>query len=113
MLNSYSIYKGTDTTISENGSPDGVMTAASIMTAQIACLLYVFNVSLEITPRADNAKATVGNSNTIPKISTIDVNIEIYEVSENVFGISGLTWYPEKKLSINGNTIEYPTTTPI
>lgn len=112
MLNSYSIYKGIDTTISEKGSPDGVMTAANISTAHIACLLNDFKVSLESTPRADKATAIVGNSNTMPKISTIDVNIDIYELSENVFGISGLTWYPEKKLSINGKTMVYPTTTP-
>ena len=91
MLNSYSIYKGTDTTISENGSPDGVITAARISTAHIACLLNAFNVSFESTPMDDKAAATVGNSNTIPKISTIDVNIDMYDVSEKVFGISGLT----------------------
>ena len=91
MLNSYSIYKGIDTTISENGSPEGVITAARISTAHIACLLNDFKVSFESTPRADKATATVGNSNTIPNISTIDVNIEMYDVSENVFGISGLT----------------------
>ena len=91
MLNSYSIYKGIDTTISENGSPEGVITAARISTAHIACLLKDFRVSLESTPKADKATATVGNSNTIPNISTIDVNIEMYDVSENVFGISGLT----------------------
>ena len=91
MLNSYSIYKGIDTIISENGSPDGVIIAARISTAHIACLLNDFKVSFESTPRADNATATVGNSNTIPKISTIEVNIEMYEVSENVFATSGLT----------------------
>ena len=91
MLNSYSIYKGTDTTISENGSPDGVIIAASISTAHIACLLNDFNVSFDSTPMADKATATVGNSNTMPKISTIEVNIEMYEVSENVFVTSGLT----------------------
>ena len=91
MLNSYSIYNGTDTTISENGSPEGVITAAKIKTPQIACLLKVLRVSLCRIPNADRAKATVGNSNTMPNISTIEVNIEIYEVSENVFAISGLT----------------------
>ena len=113
MLNSYNIYKGTETTISEKGSPDGVITAANISTAHIACLLKDFNVSFESTPSMDKATATVGNSNTMPKISTIEVNIEMYEVSEKVFGMSGLTWYPEKKFSINGKTIEYPTATPI
>ena len=105
MLNSYSIYKGIDTTISENGSPEGVINAASINTTQTACLLNDFRVSLDITPREDRTATIVGNSNTIPKISTIDVNIEMYEVNENVFGTSGLTWYPEKKFSINGKTI--------
>ena len=91
MLNSYSIYKGIDTIISENGSPDGVIIAARISTAHIACLLKDFNVSLEMTPIAESAMTTVGNSNTIPNISTIDVNIEIYDVNEKVFAISGLT----------------------
>ena len=91
MLNSYSKYKGIDTTISENGSPEGVINAASINTTQTACLLNDFSVSLDNTPRADSAATTVGNSKTIPKISTIDVNIEMYEVNENVFGTSGLT----------------------
>ena len=91
MLNSYSIYNGTDTTISEKGSPDGVIIAAIMSTAHIACLLNDFKVSLESTPKADKATATVGNSNTIPKISTIDVNIDIYELNENVFITSGLT----------------------
>ena len=91
MLNSYRRYNGTDTIISENGSPDGVMTAASIRTAHIACLLKVFNVSLVIMPKEDNTTETVGNSNTMPKIKTIDVNMEMYDVNENVFGTSGLT----------------------
>ena len=39
MLNSYSIYKGIVQTSSENGSPDGVIRAASTTTAHIACLL--------------------------------------------------------------------------
>ena len=91
MLNSYSIYKGIDTTINEKGSPDGVIIAASISTAHIACLLKVFKVSLCKIPNADSANAMVGNSNTSPNISTIDVNIEIYEVRENVFSMSGLT----------------------
>ena len=91
MLNSYSIYNGTDTTIRENGSPEGVIIAARIKTPQTACLLKAFRVSLCRIPKADRAKATVGNSNTMPKISTIEVNIEIYEVSENVFAMSGLT----------------------
>ena len=77
MLNSYSIYKGIDTTISENGSPDGVITAARISTAHIACLLNDFNVSFESTPSAYKATATVGNSNTIPKVSTIEVKSDI------------------------------------
>ena len=91
MLNSYNIYKGTETTRSENGSPDGVITAATISTAHIACLLNDFRRSLVSRPSEDRAKAIVGNSNTIPKIMTIDVNIEIYEVNEKVFGLSGLT----------------------
>ena len=91
MLNSYSIYKGTDTTISENGSPDGVITAARISTAHIACLLNDFNVSFESTPRADNATATVGNSNTIPKTNTMDVRREMYEFNVKAFCISSLT----------------------
>ena len=91
MLNSYSRYNGTDTTIRENGSPEGVITAAKIRTAHIACLLKDFRVSLWRIPIADNAKAIVGNSNTMPKMSTIEVNIDIYELSENVFAMSGLT----------------------
>ena len=85
------MYSGTDTTISENGSPEGVITAASIKTPQMACRLKDLSVSLCRMPNADRANAIVGNSNTMPKISTIDVNIDIYEVSENVFAMSGLT----------------------
>ena len=91
MLNSYSMYNGTDTTMRENGSPEGVITAASISTAHIACLLNDLRVSFWRIPIADNANAIVGNSYTMPKMSTIDVNIEMYEVSENVFAMSGLT----------------------
>ena len=108
MLNSYSIYKGIDTTISENGSPEGVINAASINTTQTACLLNDFSVSLDNTPRADSATTTVGNSKTIPKINnsetiqnidykyqslvnTIEVSKEMYEESENMFGTSALT----------------------
>ena len=91
MLNSYSMYSGTETTISEKGSPDGVMTAARMSTAQIAYLLNDFSISLVITPSDDITATTVGNSNTIPKVSTREVNSDIYEVRENVFGISGLT----------------------
>ena len=91
MLNSYSIYNGTETTIRENGSPEGVMTAANISTAHIACRLNVLRVSLCRIPIADSASAIVGNSNTRPKIRTIDVNIDMYELNENVFAISGLT----------------------
>ena len=72
MLNSYSIYKGIETTIRENGSPDGVITAANISTTHIACLLNDFRRSLVSRPSEDRAKAIVGNSNTIPKISTIE-----------------------------------------
>ena len=91
MLNSYNMYNGTETTISENGSPDGVITAAIISTAHMACLLKDFRVSLVNRPKEDKARATVGNSNTMPKIRTIDVNMEMYELNEKVFGTSGLT----------------------
>ena len=91
ILNSYNIYKGTETTISENGSPDGVIMAANINTAQIACLLKDFNTFLDNTPKADRTATTVGNSKTIPKVNTIEVNIDMYEVNENVFSTSGLT----------------------
>jgi hypothetical protein len=91
ILNSYKIYKGTETTISENGSPDGVIMAANISTTQIACLLKDFRTFLDNTPNADRTATTVGNSKTIPNVSTIDVNIAIYEVNENVFSTSGLT----------------------
>ena len=72
--------------ISENGSPDGVISAASTTTAHIACLLYCFMDSRVKTPRADRMATTVGNSNTIPNVSTVEVNNDIYELSENVFG---------------------------
>ena len=45
-----------------------------------------------MTPRADKATMTVGNSKTIPNVSTVDVNNEMYELSENVLGIAELTW---------------------
>ena len=44
-----------------------------------------------MTLSMDSTATTVGNSNTMPKISTIEVNSDMYEVSENVLGISGLT----------------------
>ena len=91
ILNSYSIYKGIETTISENGSPEGVIAAASITTAQIACLRYFVIVSFVRIPRFESKAATVGNSKTIPKVSTIDVSNEMYDESENVFGIEVLT----------------------
>lgn len=91
MLNSYNRYNGTDTTSIEKGSPDGVITAANTTTTKIACFLNDANVSLVSTPRADKATTTVGNSNTIPNVSTVDVNNDIYEVKEKVFGTSGLT----------------------
>ena len=91
ILNSYKIYRGTETTISENGSPDGVIIAANINTAHMACLLKVFNTFLDNTPKPDKAATIVGNSKTIPKVSTIEVNIDMYEVNENVFSTSGLT----------------------
>lgn len=91
MLNSYNTYNGTETTSSENGSPDGVIIAAIINTAHMACLLKDFRTSRVSRPNEDKANATVGNSNTMPKVITIDVNIEIYELNEKVFGMSGLT----------------------
>ena len=90
-LNSYNRYNGTDTTIREKGSPDGVITAARISTTHTACFLKDASISLVRIPIADNAATTVGNSNTIPKVSTKDVNSEMYDVSENVLGMSGLT----------------------
>ena len=85
------MYNGIETTIRENGSPDGVITAANINTAHMACRLNDFKVPLDSMPNDDKTTATVGNSNTMPNISTIDVNIEIYEVNEKVLGMSGLT----------------------
>jgi hypothetical protein len=90
-LNSYRRYRGTDTTRREKGSPDGVMTAARTTTTQIAWRLKPLNDSRVTIPRAESTAMIVGNSNTIPNVSIIDMNSEIYEDSENVFGTSGLT----------------------
>lgn len=90
MLNSYKRYKGTDTTMSENGSPEGVMIAANTRITHTACFLNDLIVALVIIPIADNVNASIGNSNTIPNVRTIAVNIEIYDDKEKVFGISGL-----------------------
>ena len=91
MLNSYSKYKGTDTTISEKGSPEGVINSARITTAQIACLRKRLSNSRFTTPIADRTAIKVGNSNTRPKVRIVEVNSEIYELRENVLGTSGLT----------------------
>ena len=77
MLNSYRRYKGTDTTIRENGSPDGVITAARISTAHIACLLNDLRVSFLMMPSDERAATTVGNSNTIPNVSNIEVKSDM------------------------------------
>ena len=74
MLNSYNRYNGTDTTSMVNGSPDGVITAASMATARIACFLKLVRVPFFKTPNVERATTTVGNSNTIPNVSTIDVS---------------------------------------
>ena len=91
MLNSYNRYNGTDTTNIVKGSPEGVITAASIATARTACFLKPARVPFFNTPNVDRATTTVGNSKTIPKVRTIELNKAMYELSENVFGISGLT----------------------
>ena len=91
MLNSYRRYRGTVHISKENGSPEGVIKAANMTTAQIAWRLYSFSPSFVTTPNADNIAMTVGNSNTIPKVMTVDVKSEIYELSEKLFGTSGLT----------------------
>ena len=91
MLNSYNIYSGTVTTSKENGSPEGVINAASMTTAQIACLRYCLKPSRVTIPSADKIAMSVGNSNTTPKISTVPVNKDIYELRENVLGTSGVT----------------------
>ena len=77
MLNSYSRYKGRAVTSMENGSPEGVMIAESTNVMQKAYFLSPLRFSLVTTPMADNAATTVGNSNTMPKVSTIAVNIEM------------------------------------
>ena len=91
MLNSYKRYSGTDTTSIVKGSPEGVITAASTATVSTAYFLLPANVPFFKIPNVERATTTVGNSNTIPKVSTIEFNSEIYELKENVFCISGLT----------------------
>jgi hypothetical protein len=91
ILNSYSTYRGTEHTIREKGSPVGVIIAASINMMHIACFLYSRRFSLVTIPSADNTTIIVGNSNTIPKASTVDENRDIYEDKENVFGTASLT----------------------
>ena len=76
-LNSYNIYIGKATIANENGSPDGVMMAARITTAQMACLRYFFIDSLVKTPNPDNTATNVGSSKTIPNVMAIDVNKDI------------------------------------
>ena len=76
---------------SENGSPDGVISAARITTAHTACLRYVWSMSRVTIPSADQMAMTVGKSNTSPKGIMVEVNKDIYELRENVFGTSGLT----------------------
>ena len=75
----------------ENGSPDGVITAASTTTAHIAWRLNFFIKDFVTIPIEDKAMTTVGNSNTIPNVMTVDNRSDIYDVSENVLGTSGLT----------------------
>ena len=90
-LNSYSRNSGKDTTASEKGSPEGVITAASITIPQIACLRYFLIVSFLRMPNAESNATIVGNSNTMPNVSTNEVNNEMYDERENWFGTAPLT----------------------
>jgi len=91
MLNSYNRYNGTDTTSIVNGSPDGVIAAESTATTSTAYLRNPASMPFYNNPNAERATTTVGNSKTIPKVSTIEVSKDMYELNENVFGMSGLT----------------------
>ena len=67
------------------------MTADSTNVMQNAYFLSLLRFSFVTIPMADKAAITVGNSNTIPNVSIIDMNNDIYEEREKVFGTSGLT----------------------
>ena len=79
------------TTIKEKGSPEGVITAASMTIIQMACLRYFTIVCFVRIPSAESNATIVGNSNTMPKVITIDVSSEMYDDSENMFGTAPLT----------------------
>ena len=79
------------------GSPVGVRTAASMSMATTAWRRNLRMYSRVTSPKWDSTARTDGNSNRIPIRNTIDVNVDIYEVSANVFTTLPLTWYPLKK----------------
>ena len=102
MLTSYSAHIGSATTKSVNASVVGVMMAATIRIATMACRRIERIICAFTKPIRPRIQLTTGNSNTMPITRLIVSSVSIYDCSVSMFATSGLTWYVPKNLTVSG-----------